>query len=74
MSIFHVEINNGPTQTIEVRTGKYNLAAMAALALLDYDDERDFDVVKIWVQDLLPHYGPYYYGWDGHQIGNVAKR
>lgn len=33
---FHVEINGGPTQPLEVKTGLYELAAMAALALLDY--------------------------------------
>lgn len=69
MRTFKVEINNGPTQEISVRTGIYKLAAMASLAMLEYDDERDFDVVKIWCDDLVPEYGPYFYAWDGHQIG-----
>lgn len=73
-SIFHVEINGGPEQTIETRSGQYVLAAMAALAQLEYKEERPDGkpgaFIKIWVPNLVPQYGPYYYEWDGyHCIG-----
>lgn len=68
-STFKVQINGGPVQEITTKTGIYVLAAMAALAMLDYDENEDYDVVKIWVEHLLPDYGPYFYAYDGHQIG-----
>lgn len=76
---FYIEINGGPTQTLEVKTGLYELAAMAALALLDYDSRDGFDVVKIWDPNLLPDYGPYFYtygnpGGIGQLVGNDARK
>ena len=73
MTTFHVQINGGPEQTIKVRTGKYKLAAMASLSLLDYEEHSDYDVVKIWVPELMPEYGPYFYAYDGHSIGYPTK-
>jgi hypothetical protein len=74
LSKFSVEINKGPTQTIETRTGLYYLAAAAALAQLEYyATEEGADIVKIWVPDLLPDYGPYFYAWDGHKIFNMIE-
>jgi hypothetical protein len=76
---FLVEINGGPTQPLEVKTGLYELAAMAALATLDYDKRDDFDVVKIWSPNLLPEYGPYFYtygnaGGIGELVGNDSRK
>lgn len=66
---FHVQINGGKVQTIEVLTGQYNLAALASLATLEFEEGRDYDVVKIWVPSLVEGgYGPYFIGWDGHKI------
>jgi len=67
--VFHVEINRGPEQIIETKTGRYNLAALTALAMLDYKESNDWDIVKIWSPDLLPEYGPYFYAFDGHRLG-----
>ena len=81
---FQVEINGGPTQVIEVKTGIYELAAMTALATLDYakrdDPDDDSDVVKIWVEKLLPDYGPSFFSYSAggrgiaHMIGNDPRK
>lgn len=60
---FFVEINRGPTQVLTTKTGLYELAAAAALAMLDYQPTNDIEVVKIWNPELLPDYGPYFYYW-----------
>lgn len=66
---FHVQINGGEEHTIEVKTSQYVLAALASLAILDFDHGEGCDVVKIWVPKLVEDgNGPYFYGWDGHQI------
>lgn len=65
--IFHVEINRGQTQVLEAKTSLYDLAAAAALAMLDYEPTNDIEVVKIWVPHLLPDYGPYFYYWKASQ-------
>lgn len=58
---FKVQINGGHEQSLVVKTGQYTLAAIAALALLDYEQADDYDVVKIWVPDLIDAgYGPYF--------------
>lgn len=73
MQTFHVSINRGPEQVIQVRTGQYNLAAMAALAMLEYEEEdEETDIVKIWVPELMPQYGPYFYYYDGHKMGTLT--
>jgi hypothetical protein len=80
-----VEINGGQEQIIELRTTQYALAALASLALLEFLGRDDYDVVKIWQPhvlagqianagknlqlQLLHAYGPYFYSWDGHQLG-----
>ncbi len=62
MTTFHVQINDGPEQQVEVRSTQYHLAAVAALALLEHESRKpDPDIVKIWVPHLLPQYGPYFY-------------
>ena len=67
---FQIEINGGKTQEIETTTGQYNLAAIAALALCEYDHNEEYDVVKIWVPKLVEGgYGPYFYAFDGQNIG-----
>jgi hypothetical protein len=66
---FHVQINGGKEQTIETRTSLYELAALAALAMCEYEHNSEYDVVKIWIPKLLPEYGPYFYAYDGHNVG-----
>lgn len=68
MQTYQVQINNGLEQELSVKTTQYALAALAALALLDYEKHVDYDVVKIWVTEL-PNHGPYFYAFDGHQVG-----
>ena len=69
MSVFHVEINGGKEQTIETKTSEYGLAAVAALAMLDYEPKNDYNTVKIWVPRHVPEYGPYFYAFDGYNLG-----
>lgn len=64
-----VQINGEQVQEFTTRTSLYKVAAMAALAQLEYTPQDDYDVVKIWVESLLPDYGPYFYAFDGYQIG-----
>ena len=68
---FFVKINGGPVQTINTKTGIYQLAAATALAMLDYTHSKDrLDIVEIWVDELLPEYGPYKYAYDGWHVFN----
>lgn len=67
---FHVQINSGVVQTFETETGEYTLAALASLAMLDFDRHEDYDVVKIWVPELVEAgYAPQFIAWDGHRVG-----
>jgi hypothetical protein len=75
LNTFHVKINGGPEQQVAVRTGEYGLAAVAALAMLEYpESKKGFDEVEIWAPDLIPEYGPYHYSWDGYTLGVLVKR
>lgn len=69
---YQVAINNGPTHTFKAKTSKYELAAMAALAMLDYEKHDEFDMVKIWTAHLLPDYGPYFYFYGERVFGIVV--
>lgn len=67
---FHVQINNGAEHIFETKTGEYTLAALASLAMLDFERHQDYDVVKIWVQELVEAgYAPQFIAWDGHRVG-----
>jgi hypothetical protein len=68
-TVFKIEINGGKTQQIETETSQYGLAAIASLALCEYEHNDEFDVVKIWCENLLPEYGPYFYAFDGTSLG-----
>ncbi len=73
-STFHVKINGGPEQVIKTRTGIYQLAAAAALAMLDYEESEEDDEIEIWAPSVMPEYGPYFYIWNGHQMLTAFKR
>lgn len=45
-------------RTLVVKTGKYQLAAVAAPAIFGLDLPVD---LEIWCERLLPEYGPYHY-------------
>lgn len=61
-------INGGPIQTFSTKSSKYWLAVATALATLDYAFIADNDHVEIWGEGVMPDYGPYLYGFDGHDI------
>jgi hypothetical protein len=66
-TIWHAQVNGGETQVVELTTSEYLLASLACLGLLEYTEAADYNVVKIWVPELVEAgYGPYFYGWDGH--------
>lgn len=55
---FHVRVDDGPEETITVKTSIYTWAVAALPAILGYELPI---VVEIWVPRLLPEYGPYLY-------------
>lgn len=55
---FSVQIDGGEVRAFEAMTGVYSLACIAAVAMLTDKNVAD---VKIWIPELLPDYGPYYY-------------
>ncbi|WP_155008549.1 hypothetical protein [Pseudomonas amygdali] len=50
---FHVEINGGAEQKIEVVTSEYALAAITSLGMLEYERADHYQVVKIWIPELV---------------------
>lgn len=58
MTDFMLRVNGGPMQRFEATTGVYSLAVMQAFGKLDMLYPCD---VEIWIPDLLPDYGPYFY-------------
>lgn len=72
-SIFHVRINDGPEQTITVKTGEYQYAAVAACAMLGVTQDGPTPVhVEIWCPHLLPQYGPYHYLIADDEYGRIV--
>lgn len=63
MNKFSVQINGGKIHEIETRTGIYQQAALASLAMVPYRKRKDIQIIKIWAPNLLPDYGPYTYGF-----------
>lgn len=67
---FSVQINgSGPVRPLKVRTGVYAHAAMSALAAFELNTPV---VIKIWVDELLPDYGPYYFMIEEDAYGRVV--
>lgn len=71
MSVFSVQINGGPVQTLTTKTGVYELAAVAALALLDYEPQKT-QFIKIWADELIDEWGPYVFAYSGGQISYLT--
>lgn len=69
---FFVEIDGGVTQTIEVTTGVYRLAAIAALAILGCETKKELNVVKIWTRNSPSLGEPYYFTWSAGEIGQLT--
>ena len=65
-----VQINAGEIQDFETKTGLYGLAAVSALAQLEYEESnlivenKVMNIVKIWAPEFIPEYGPYFYAFD----------
>ncbi|MCS4088542.1 hypothetical protein [Rhizobium sp. BK176] len=52
---FAVKINGGPEQQLTCRSSYYQEAAVAAIAMLDFErkeDENDVQFVEIWLPDF----------------------
>ena len=75
-----VQINDGDIQDFETVTTQYHLAAVSALAQLEYPESnlvvnnKVMNIVKIWVERLLPDYGPYFYAFDGDVVYSAHKK
>lgn len=70
MTDWMVRINEGPPQPFSTRTGLYQDAAVAAYAMLPYEERAGRQVVEIWSPRLLPDYGPYFYGMEHDECGH----
>ena len=74
-STFSVRINDGHEQKLTCRTGIYQEAAVAAIAILEYEDKDDsFPIVEIWVPDLLPDYKPLIFEIGDNEFGQLVVR
>lgn len=69
-----VRINEGLEQPFWTRTGIYQDAAIAAYAMLPHEEREGLHVVEIWSPDLLPDYGPYFYGMTHDEFGGRLVR
>ena len=58
---FAVQVNGGEVRNIDVLTGVYIVAAAAVPAILGLTQEQYPLTINIWVENLLPDYGPYDY-------------
>ena len=58
---FMIRVNGGEPQPFTATTGIYSRAVMQAFGKLEMPYPCD---VEIWVEDLLPDYGPYFYRID----------
>lgn len=67
MTVFHIRVDDGPENPIDVETGIYVYAAMAVPAILGLDLPI---VVEIWAPDLIPEYGPYLYRIRENEYGS----
>ncbi|MBO9194380.1 hypothetical protein J5277_09705 [Rhizobium sp. 16-449-1b] len=71
---FSVRINGGSEQTLKCFSGEYQRAAAAAVAMLAHEKNGGADVVEIWVPDLLPDYGPYFFEIGTDAFGSLVVR
>lgn len=73
---FLVQVNGGETHELKnLTTTEYGRAAMVAFGTVEYEKHPDYDVVKIWDDQLIVpdssgrFYGPYFYAFDGNMWG-----
>lgn len=57
-SFYKIKVDDGPVQEYSSDHGQYSLAAMTAFGDLKLPYPC---VIEIWVEDLLPEYGPYFF-------------
>lgn len=69
---FFVQIDGGTTHTIEVATGVYQLAAIAALAIIGCETKNVMNVVKIWTKNSSSQGEPYFFTWSSGEIGQLT--
>lgn len=73
MNVWHYRFDGGPEKTVSTPSGLYQTGVMAAFAQEDVkklptlrcpsvNAPYDGHVLEIWVPDLLPDHGPYFYG------------
>ena len=74
---FHVKLNEGPVCILTSYSGRYDIAAAAALSLLNTDGGEDplggdGVHIEIWCPRILPDYGPYHYLANYNVYGNIV--
>lgn len=70
-SVFHIRINGGREQRMLSKSSVYSYAVAAVPAL--FDTELPVSI-EIWVPELLPEYGPYFYRVEADEYGNIVTR
>ena len=74
MAVWQTEID-GVRRSVDAPTGDYRMAVVVAAALAD---PKLPVYVKVWIDDLLPEYGPYWYKIDNDEyvrlvVSSVTK-
>lgn len=64
-----VRINEGPEQQLRTRSGVYQDAAFAAIAMLPFDQRDDRQIVEIWTVDSLQDHGSSFYSIEDDGLG-----
>jgi hypothetical protein len=68
---FHIRVDEGPEQTIDVKTGIYRNAVAAIPAILGLELPIN---VEIWCPRLLSEYGPYFYRVEQNDFGGLVTK
>jgi hypothetical protein len=63
LAIWQTEID-GVLRSVDAPTGDYRMAVVMAAALAD---AKMPVYVKVWIENLLPEYGPYWYKIDNDE-------
>ncbi len=69
--IFHIKIDGGDEQTIEIVSSYYLSAAAAAVAFVNNDQLDKGVQIEIWIPDLLPDYPGHTYAIIRNEFGNL---
>lgn len=81
MTDFRYTFDGGAEKTVNCHASQYRLAALYAFAKERIErlpevrmGSHDYDghILKIWIEDLVPDYGPYFYGIGSNEAGSIV--